>query len=228
LAALRPEELAVLEPHLENVNLPRGKALFETGDTIPFTYFPHDSMIALATVLENGGTVEIAVYGREAVAGPISAFLSRKSFGRYVVQLPGTASRIPLERLHEAITTSRPINQLLRSFMEAFLAQTFQTLACNAVHGVEARCCRWVLSTHDRIDQDTLPLTHEFLSEMLGVQRSTVSTVLRTLQTAGLITQHRGLIVVTDRPGLERAVGECYRKIRQSFEDLLPGTYLRR
>src|SRR5215217_8614443 len=96
LAALRPEELAVLEPHLEIVNLPRGKALFETGDTIPFAYFPHDSMIALVTVLENGGTVEIAVYGRETVAGLISAFVSRKLFGRYVVQLPGTASRIPL------------------------------------------------------------------------------------------------------------------------------------
>jgi hypothetical protein len=115
---------------------------------------------------------------------------------------------------------------LLNNYGEALLAQTFQTLACNTVHAVEARCCRWILSMHDRADQDTLPLTHEFLAEMLGVQRSTVSVVARALQTAGLIRQSRGGITITDRAGLEDAACECYGKIRSVYQRLLPRTYL--
>jgi hypothetical protein len=101
---------------------------------------------------------------------------------------------------------------------EAFLAQTFQTVSCNALHPVEARRCRWILSMHDRADGDTLPLTHEFLAEMLGVQRSSVSVVTRTLQTAGLIRQSRGSITVTDRAGLEEAACECYGRIRRVYQ----------
>jgi CRP-like cAMP-binding protein len=110
------------------------------------------------------------------------------------------------------------------AYNEALLAQAYHTVACNAVHPVEARCCRWLLSTHDRLDQDALPLTHEFLAEMLGVQRSTVSTVLRGLQMSGLIEQYRGGIRVIDRAGLERGACECYRKIRFRFKTLLPGS----
>ena len=111
--------------------------------------------------------------------------------------------------------------------MEALLAQTFYTVACNAVHSVDSRCCRWILSALDRVDQDTLPLTHEFLAEMLGVQRSSISIVTRSLQNAGLITQSRGVITVTDRAGLEEAACECYGIIRGNFERLLPKTYTR-
>jgi CRP-like cAMP-binding protein len=114
---------------------------------------------------------------------------------------------------------------LLR-FTEAFLAQTFQTVACNAMHTVDARCSRWILMTRDRMNSDTLPLTHEFLAEMLGVQRSTVSLVTRTFQTAGLITQGRGVIIITDRAGLEEVACECYGTIRRSFERLLPRTFI--
>lgn len=152
--------------------------------------------------------------------------MTRQSFGRYIVQLPGSASRIPLARLWEAFDTNPAIRTILLSFTEAFLAQTFQTAACNAVHTVEARCSRWILMTRDRMNSDTLPLTHEFLAEMLAVQRSTVSLVTRTLQTAGLITQGRGVITITDRAGLEEVACECYGTIRRSFERLLPRTYV--
>jgi len=127
--------------------------------------------------------------------------------------------------LHEAISTRPNIQRLVLHLTEALMAQTLQTVACNAVHSVEARCCRWILSTHDRLDQDELPLTQEFLAEMLGVQRSTVSTVIRTLQAAGLIRQGRGAITVVDRAGLERVACECYGKIRRRFERLLPAAY---
>jgi CRP-like cAMP-binding protein len=225
LAALDPDDFAQLASFLDAVELPRGKVLYETGENIQHAYFPHDSMVSLVTVMQNGETVETAVFGREGVLGFSSALVTRQSFGRYIVQLPGTASRIPLVRLREAFDTSPAVRAVLLRFTEALLAQTFQTVACNAVHSVEARCCRWILSTRDRMSSDTLPLTHEFLAEMLGVQRSTVSLVVRTFQTAGLITQGRGVITITDRAGLEEVACECYGTIRRSFERLLPRTY---
>jgi CRP-like cAMP-binding protein len=225
LAALDPRDFTPLAPFLEVVELSRGKVLYETGDTIHHAYFPHDSMVSLVTVMQNGETVETAVFGREGVVGFSGALVARQSFGRYIVQLPGTASRIPLVRLREAFDSSPAVRAILLRFTEALLAQTFQTVACNAVHPVEARCCRWILSTRDRTNTDTLPLTHEFLAEMLGVQRPTVSLVIRTFQTAGLITQGRGVITIADRAGLEEVACECYGTIRRSFERLLPRTY---
>jgi len=199
--------------------------LYEPGDPIAYAYFPQDAVVSLVNIMEDGGSVEIGVFGREGVLGLLSALVTREAFGRYIVQMPGTASRIPFERLNEVRNARPAFRQLIMRYGEAFLAQTFQTVSCNAVHPVEARCCRWILSMHDRADQDSLPLTHEFLAEMLGVQRSSVSVVTRTLQTAGLIRQSKGSITVLDRAGLEDTACECYAKIRRLFERLLPGTY---
>jgi CRP-like cAMP-binding protein len=117
------------------------------------------------------------------------------------------------------------IRKLITNYSQALLAHSFQTVSCNAVHPVEARCCRWILAMQDRADQDSISLTHEFLSEMLGVQRSSVSVVTRTLQTAGLIQQSRGSITVTDRASLEETACECYGRIRRIYQRLLPATY---
>ena len=225
LAALAPEDFAALEPHLDAVSFPRGQVLYEPGDPITYAYFPQDAVVSLVNIMEDGGSVEIGVFGREGVLGLLSALVTREAFGQYVVQMGGTASRIPFERLNEARNARPGLRQLIMNYGEVLLAQTFQTVACNAVHAVEARCCRWILSMHDRSDQDTLPLTHEFLAEMLGVQRSTVSVVTRTLQTAGLIRQSRGGITVTDRAGLEETACECYGRIRSLYRGLLPSTY---
>ena len=225
LAALEPDDFAALRPHLEIVKLTRGQVLFDVGDPLRFSYFPHDTIVSLLNVMEDGGNVEVAVFGREGVFGLLAELATREAFGRYVVQMSGTASRMAFERLNE-IRNARPnIRKLVTNYGQALLVHTFQTVSCNAVHPVEARCCRWILSMHDRVEQDTLPLTHEFLAEMLGVQRSSVSVVTRTLQTAGLIQQSRGSITVTDRAGLEEVACECYRKIRRIYEHLLPGTY---
>jgi CRP-like cAMP-binding protein len=225
LAALEPEDFEVLAPHLESVTLLRGQVLYELGDTILHAYFPQDAVVSLVNVMEDGSSVEVGVFGREGVLGLLSALVTREAFGRYVVQISGTASRIPFERLNQLRNDQPKLRQLIMNYGEVLLAQTFQTVSCNAVHAVEARCCRWILSMHDRADQNTLPLTHEFLAEMLGVQRSTVSVVTRTLQTAGLIQQSRGGITVANRAGLERAACECYGKIRRIYQRLLPGTY---
>jgi CRP-like cAMP-binding protein len=225
LAALAPEDRAAVEAHLEIIDLARGRVLYESRDTIRHAYFPHTSVISLLAVLEDGGSAEVALFGCEGVLGVASSIVTRESFGRYIVQLPGTASRIAMDRMQEVLDARPAVRELLRRYGEALLQQTFQTVACNALHSVEARCCRWILSMHDRMNEDTLPLTHEFLAEMLGVQRSTVSLVTRTLQTAGLISQSRGVIAVTDRAGLEETACECYGTIRRTFERLLPGTY---
>jgi hypothetical protein len=161
------------------------------------------------------------------VFGLLAEIATREAFGRYIVQMSGSASRITFERLNEVRNACPTIRRLITNYGQALLVHTFQSVSCNAVHPVEARCCRWILNMHDRMEQDTLPLTHEFLAEMLGVQRSSVSVVTRTLQTAGLIEQARGSITVIDRGGLEETACECYRKIRQIYERLLPGTFPR-
>jgi CRP-like cAMP-binding protein len=222
LAALDPDDFARLAPHLEIMDLPKGTILYEAGDTIRYTYFPHNSVVGLINVLEDGHFVEVASFGREGVCGLISALVSRESVGRYQVQIPGTASRIALSKMQEAIGAQPKLRRLVFAYTEALLAQTLQTVACNAVHPVKARCCSWILSKRDRVDQDTLPLTHADFAEVLGVQRSTVSVVVRTLQAAGLITQQRGGINIVDRAGLEALACECYGKIRQTFARLLP------
>jgi CRP-like cAMP-binding protein len=227
LAALEPEDLALLEPDMETVEISRGQVLYDTGDLMPDAYFPHNSIISLVNVLEDGGSTEVAGFGYEGVMGVLSGLVTREAFGRYVVVTSGTASRIPVERLNEVRTTRPRLRQLIRSYGEALLAQTFQTASCNAVHGVEARYSRWILSMHDRLDHNTLPLTHEFMAGMLGVQRSTLSTVTYKLQTAGLIRQSRGGITVTDRAGLEQTACECYGKVRRIYERLFPATYPR-
>lgn len=225
LAALDAEDFAALEPHLEIIDLPKGTVLYDAGDTIRHAYFPHDAIVCLVGAMEDGRLVEVALFGREGLCGLLGALVNREAFGRYMVLIPGTASRITLERLHEAIGTCSGLRRQILSYTDALLAQAFQTVACNTVHTIEARCCRWILSIHDRLDRDTLPLTHETLAEMLGTQRSTVSLVLRNLQNPGLIAQRRGCVVVSDRTGLEEATCECYGKIRSHFAKLLPGTY---
>jgi CRP-like cAMP-binding protein len=209
LAAVAPEDFALLEPHLELVELLREQVLYEPGDVMHHIYFPHEAVISLVNLMEDGGLIEVGVFGREGASSLNGALATREAFGRYMVQIPGTASRIAYRHLEEVRSTCPRLRQVLTNYGEALLAQTFQTVSCNAVHAVEARCCRWILSVHDRVGKDTLPLTHEFLAEMLGVQRSSVSVVTRTLQTAGLIQQSRGSITVTDRAGLEETVCEC-------------------
>jgi CRP-like cAMP-binding protein len=225
LAALEPDDFLWLEPHLEVVELSRGRIIYGTGEVIGHTYFLHDALVSLVTDLQNGGSVEVAVFGRESALGFASALVTRQSFGRYVTQIPGSATRVPLDRLNAAIGERPKIRQLLFRYTEALFAQTLQSVACNAVHSVEARCCRAILSTRDRTDREAIPLTHETLAEMLGVQRSTVSGVASALQRAGVIVQGRGTIRITDRDSLEGMACECYRTICRSFDRLLPNVF---
>ena len=222
LAALAPEDLAYLEPHLEVVHLQRRQVLYETGDTMRHAYFPHDMVISIVAVMQDGRSAEMSLYGPEGVAGLLVAGGTGQSLGRYIAQLAGTASRVAIDTMYRVMSERPNIQRLVRHFTEATMARDLQSVACNALHTVEARCCRFILTIHYRINRDTLALTHEFLAERLGVQRTTVSAVMSKLQTRGLIRQAKGGITVTDPVSLEAEACECYGRIRDVLEELLP------
>jgi CRP-like cAMP-binding protein len=224
LAALEPEDYAYLEPHLEIVSLQQGQVLCEAGQTLYDAYFPHNVIISLMAVMQDGRTAEMSVFGSEGVTGLTGAAVTNQAFGYYVVQLTGTASRIKIAKMHEVISTRPAIQRLVRHFMEAQTARVLQNVACNAIHSVEARCARLILSTSHRVGQGMIPLTHEFWADRMGVQRSTISAIMKKFQDAGLVRQSRGGITITDPAALREVSCECYQTIHDVFVRLLPYT----
>ena len=223
LAALSARDYAVLAPHLDAVQLSRGQVLFEPGDDVVTTYFPGRRTVAsLLIVTRDGREVEAATIGREGAVGGIVSEGHKPAYGRAVVQVAGPALCISTSHLEAAKTGSPRFGDLFSRYADALLAQMMQSVACNALHTVEARCCRWLLATHDRAGEEIIHLTQESLAEMLGVQRTTVSAVTAGLQARGLIRTHRGRVEIIDRPGLERAACECYRAVESHFARVLP------
>jgi CRP-like cAMP-binding protein len=218
LAALPPADLAILSPHLRIISLERGVILHEAGGDIEQVYFPHEGMVSLVAVMRSGETVETATVGRNGVVGAAAALGSRCTFGRAVVQLPGTAARISARQFHAAARESNAIRDLAVRYNDFLIAQIQQSVACNALHTLEARLCRWLLQTHDCVDGGMVPLTQEFLAQMLGVRRTTVTIAARLLQSAGMIRYRRGLVQVLDRTALEGAACECYGTMQQHLD----------
>lgn len=222
LAALPPEDYGLVGPHLTHVDLERGRLLYDPGDPIDTVYFPHDGVISLMTLMENGAAIESATIGREGALGLMAAVSPRMSLSRAIVQTPCRAARIGAHLLHEAWDKSPRIRELIDRHTEALFGHAIQSVACNALHSVEARFCRWLLTCHDRISSDTVALTQEFLADMLGVQRTTVTAVARALQEKGYIRYRRGVVDIIDRAGLEAMTCECYGVVRGNYERLLP------
>jgi CRP-like cAMP-binding protein len=222
LAALAPKDLSLLTPHLKDVPLVQGMVLQEQGERIEQIYFPHDGIISLLAVMQQGEAIETATIGYEGAVGALAGFGPRRSHTRAVVQVPGSASRIAAEPFRKAVEGSDAIRGIVLAYGEMLFIQVQQTAACNALHGVEARLSRWLLQARDRLESNTIKLTHEFLSQMLGVRRTTVTVVANVLQQAGLIRYHRGQIEIVDRPGLEARACECYRAIRGQLDQVKP------
>jgi CRP-like cAMP-binding protein len=222
LAALPPEDLGLMSPHLAQVELERGKLLYDPGDRVETIYFPHDGVLSLMTLMENGAAIESATIGREGALGLAAAASPRASLVRAIVQTPTRGVRIGAAQMHEAWEKSPRIRELVDRHGEALFGHAIQSVACNALHSVEARFCRWLLTCHDRISTDTIALTQEFLADMLGVQRTTVTAVARALQEKGAIRYRRGVVDIVDRSVLETLSCECYGVIRRTYERLLP------
>ena len=225
LASLAPEDFQLLSGRLSPATLEKGALLYEPGDMIDTVYFPDDCVISLMTLMESGAAIESATIGREGALGLMAAVSPRQSLSRAIVQVGGRARRISAPHLHRAWEQSAQIRDLIDRHNEALFAHAIHSVACNALHSVEARFCRWLLSCHDRIDSNTVSLTQEFLADMLGVQRTTVTVVARALQAAGLIRYRRGVVDILDRAGLEAIACECYGAVRRNYERLLPDPF---
>jgi CRP-like cAMP-binding protein len=221
LGALADFDSALLAPHLVNVELERGRLLYDPGDPMDFVYFPHDGVISLMTLMSNGAAIESAAVGPEGAVGLPAAVAPRQSLSRAIAQTYVRSARISAERLHDAWRQSPQIQALVDRHSEALYGHAIQSVACNALHSVEARFCRWLLTCRDRISSDRLAVTQEFLADMLGVQRTTVTMVARNLQDRGLIRYRRGVIDILDRAGLQAMACECYGVVRNTYARLL-------
>jgi CRP-like cAMP-binding protein len=222
LCALDRATYDALAPHLARVEFQRGDLFYEPGQPMDHVYFPHSGVISLLSVMEDGSAIETSTVGRESAVGLASALTRTASFSRVVGQAAGVATRIEAARLRAVAAASPRLRDTLVRHLDALLAGAQQSVACNALHDVEERFCRWLLTCHDRSDQDELQLTQEFLAMMLGVQRTTVSQVACLVQEAGLIRYQRGRLTILDRTGLERRACECYRRIRLHADRVLP------
>jgi CRP-like cAMP-binding protein len=222
LVSLPGKDLALLSPHLKDIVLERGSVLQEQGEGVERVYFPHDGIISLLAVMRQGDAIETATIGYEGAVGAFAGFGSRRAQTRAVVQVSGSASRIAASRFRKIAEDSDAVCKIIVRYGEMLLIQIQQTAACNALHPVEARLSRWLLQARDRLESNNIKLTHEFLSQMLGVRRTTVTVVANMLQQAGLIRYHRGHIEIVDRGGLEARACECYDAIRRQVEELTP------
>ena len=221
LAALPPEDLARLRPRLQPVELPFDQTLFPADGEVEAVLFPESGMVSLLATLEGGEQVEVGVVGREGLVGLPLVLGDDRSLVEGRVQQEGTALRIGAAAFRAAMEESAALRLVLNRYALAFQAQVTLTAACNARHAIEQRLCRWLLIAHDRAGADEFPMTHEFISMMLGVRRPGVSLAAGVLQKAGLIRYVRGRMAVTDRHGLEAASCECYHTARREFARLL-------
>src|SRR5437868_2887455 len=218
LAALPEDELCQLAPHLEEVKLSLGQVIYEQEAAISYAFFPVDSIISALHVMSDGTSIEVSLVGQEGVTG-ISALLgANETFNEWVAQVPGTAFRIDMQRLQDEFNRSGRLQRLLLLYAHAVIKHMSQSVACNRLHHIEQRLCRWLLMIHDRVQRDDLRITHEFVARMLGVRRAGVTEALGVLQHAGMINLARGQVTVLDRQGLETAACECYQLVKEEFD----------
>ena len=225
LIAADSRDRAILQPFLEPVTLLPGEVLLDVGQPIDYIYFPQSGVISLLTMVQPGQFIETCTIGREGAAGLVTGLGSGMSLSRVVVQIAGRALRIRSSALQELLPETPSMSDIKTRYGEALISQVLQTLACNTLHSVEQRLCRWLLICRDRTATNTVPLTQEALAEMLGVQRTTVTAAARSLQARGFIRYRRGVIECTDVEGLQETSCECYALMRNTFARLLPYTY---
>jgi CRP-like cAMP-binding protein len=222
LAALPDPEWRRWQPLLEQVEMPLGEVLYESGATLTHVYFPTTSIVSLLYVLEDGSSAEIAVVGNEGIVG-ISLFMGGGSTpSRAVVQSAGRGLRLKAQMMKDEFNKNGPVLHLLLRYTQALITQMSQTAVCNRHHSLDQQLCRWLLLSMDRLQGDELVMTQELIANMLGVRRGGVTEAALRLQEAGLIRYARGHIVVLDRPGLEKRACECYAVVKHEYDRLLP------
>jgi CRP-like cAMP-binding protein len=223
MSALTAADVSRSVPYLERVHLEQGMVLLEPRTELTHVWFPESCVASLTIPMRDGAGAEALTVGREGMLGFVAALGSRSTIACSVVQVRGTALRLPVKQLRAAFAASPRVRQIFLSYVEAVLVHLLQSVACNAVHDAGARLARWLLLFQDRLDGAAeLPVTQELLARMLGVRRGTINAAARALERANLITTGRGRLTVQDRAGLEGASCECYGVLRERYEQLLP------
>jgi CRP-like cAMP-binding protein len=222
LAALSGSDLQSLQPHIEAVPLARGSVLFEVGEPLTRVCFVESGVVSLLTAFYNRVTVGVGPVGREGAVGVGSLLLGGDTaLGRYQVLVPGSALTMEIPAFRRALGQRPKLRMACEAGTRARLVQLLQAVPCTRLHTVEQRCARWLLMCADRTEDDTFELTQECFAEMLGVPDSTWTSVVGSLQQAGLVNCRQDTITVLDRRGLEAAACECYRIVRDRCEQLL-------
>jgi CRP-like cAMP-binding protein len=210
LASLSQADMEMLLPHLRVAPLTHRTILFSAGEPISRVYFPHTGIISLVVELSDGQEVEIAMIGLDTVAGGSAALNGKTATNRAVVQIPGACSWISVNQLKNLAEKSRSLGAVLWRHQRALMVQAQQSAACNATHTIDQRLARWLLRCRDLMESRELHLTQEFLGTMLGVRRTSVTLAAKTLQDAGIIAYHRGVITILSESGLQAEACECY------------------
>ena len=221
LASLSATDFELLRPHLKPRELEQHDILFEAGGPVSIVFFPYDCVVSLVVTLSGGETIEAAMVGRDGVIGATAALNGKISVSRAVCQINGRGVSCDVDALKRAAAQSASLHSLLIRHEQVVYAQAQQTAACNVTHTIEERLARWLLRARDLSQSDTLPFTQDFLAEMLGVRRSSVSVVAHTLQDAGLLSYRRGRIQIADLEGMRETACECYATVSKFYDRLL-------
>jgi CRP-like cAMP-binding protein len=220
------EECERILPHLGRVSFSLGEVVYESGGLMSYVYFPATAIISLLYMMENGSSAEMGMVGKEGLVG-IALFMGGDTMpNRAVVQSAGGAFRMRAKVLQDEFARGGAFQRLLLRYTQALITQMSQTAVCNRLHEIEQQLCRLLLLSRDRLDSDELVMTQELIASMLGVRREGVTTAAGRLQEQGLISYVRGRIRILDRGGLEAAVCECYKVVKDEYDRLLGSEFL--
>jgi CRP-like cAMP-binding protein len=218
-------DLKRLMPELEHIHCRREQVLMDADSSLDHVFFPDSGVVSVVAVYANGSVIEMATIGREGCTGMQAVLGAKSSSARLLVQIPGTAARMPRTVFTRAMGSMPSFRNLNQAYVLAFLEQVMVSVACNGAHSLKQRLARWLLMMRDRSDDDTLQITQDLLAEMLGVQRPTITNAARELEQAGLIERGRRQVTIIDRQGLIEASCECYQLVRTRVAFHLPKTY---
>lgn len=219
LLALLPEaEYQALRPHLELIETPHRFVVYERDKPISHVYFPLAGAHSVLAFMENGAAAEVGTIGNEGFSTIEAVIGSRVALETTIAQIPGWALRLPRKIFDAAIDSGSTLRDVTMRYFQVYLTQVSQSVACNRLHSLEQRFARWVLMSQDRVPGEDFYLTQEFLADMLGVHRPSVSLVAQSFQLAGALRYHRGVMKILDRKRLEAACCECYGVVRRRYE----------
>jgi CRP-like cAMP-binding protein len=221
LQILPDAERRALAPHLVSLELKQHDVLFDIRDAITDVYFATDAVVSLVIPLSTGEVIETAMVGRDGIVGGAATLNGRVSLNQGIVQIGGHALRCPVGALKTIVEEHPYFQSLMAAHEQALFAQAQQSAACNVAHVIESRLARWLLRAADLHGSNELPLTQEYIAQMLGVRRTSVTVVARTLQEAGMIRYSRGHIKLIDIPALQETACECYQTVKLNYDALL-------